>query len=498
MSPSPEANKTSQEPLTHAQSVQTWAGKLRDPSFTPTLDEFDALGMSARHIHLDVDGDRTTYTDIDGGQIKSPAAEAVLKAADESYWQETPDEIDISKAVVDSASPTELKRDNPKAYTAFETYCVRTGQPANLVSFRAFAETKQSRLNLQNDLSDRVESREAGATDPNHDRYIRSLAHLVTRVTAEDPTKPNQNLQAEMDTVNQKTKLTNSVTLTEAELARIEHLAPELEAGIKIKEKTEQEVADEDWLAKNRDEIIHMRRDSYILNGKTTPTKGWKPEDKVKNDKRGARFDRLTDEEKLGLKPLPNGEVMPPITIMLPEPEIKIYGATPTPPIKGGLAGFIPALTRHKGESTKEVLDVFGTALAGPGVRGVIAAVKYATGQQKREEEAEADARIAHLDALGKEAKAYHDAHEQRIKGIVSEMERAQELEKTVREIAQRRAAQDIKRTLSVRALNHVLGGRDPARELSSELRSYRLTVSDLLPGLDIDGDKRKKDKFKR
>ncbi len=507
---SPETRKTSQEaaeqtPRSHVQALQAWAGRLSNPDFTPTPDDFDALTRSASYIYASEEDDgkgktRLIYlSDIDEKPIPNRVAEKVLDAVKPEHWEVTPDERDISTAIIAAKGPVALKGRNSKAYEAFETYCIKTGKPINADTLSSFAEAKQRRLTLHLEIQDRAASEQAGG-DLDKDRLIRSLSHLVTRVVSSNPATPDGNLQAQMETVNAKTKAVETVTLTNEELERIKSLSPEIEAGIRLKEsplKTIEERTDEEWLAENRDEIVKIRRNSYIANGRSIPAKGWKPDDLNSQAKRGERFDKLTEEEKLGLVPLPDSEVMPPITIMLPKPKTEHYGATSTPPIKGGVAGFIPALTRHKGKNTWEVADVFGTALAGPLVRGGIAAAKYATGAQRHEENAEADARVAHLDALGKEANAYGESQKQRVNGIQSEMERAQELEKIVREIAQRRNLRGAKQSLSVKALSHILAGRDPARKLDQELRAYRLTVADLLPGFDF-GDDKRKDKTKR
>jgi hypothetical protein len=494
---SPEANKSSQESLTHAQSVQSWAGKLRDSSFTPTLEEFDALGLAARHIQIGGDSDKTTYTDIDGVLIKSPVAEVVLKAADEAYWEDTHEEQAISVAVTAAAGPVGLKKDNPRAFAALETYCIRAGRPVDASALGSFAETKQKRLTLQADLRDRAASIEAGA-DLDRDRLVRSLSHLVTRVVAGDPAKPSRNLRAEVDTINHDTGKTKAVVLSDQELERIKSVTPEIEAGIKLLEKTPAEIADENWLAKYGAEVIRLRRNTYILNGRTTPNKGWKKGDDIEKEqaKRAAWFDsyRVTLEQKLGLKPLPDNQVMPPTTILTTAPATAYYGAPKIPPTKGGILGFVPALVTEKGKNTWAVVDVVGTGLIGP----VLGGIGYATRIQAHADKARADAQDAKIEALGITLKATKDAQKQRAENIASEMEDAQKLEKIVREIAQRRAGQDVKRALSVKALSHILNGRDPARELSNELRSYRLNMSDLLPGLDVDGDKHKKDKFKR
>ena len=78
--------------------------------------------------------------------------------------------------------------------------------------------------------------------------------------------------------------------------------------------------------------------------------------------KRAAWFDELTLEQKLGLEPLPDNKVMPPITILSREPDKAYYGAPVTPPVRGGVAGFVPALLADRGEAPRAMaFGVIGT-----------------------------------------------------------------------------------------------------------------------------------------
>jgi hypothetical protein len=483
--------------------VQGWAKKFGNPDFTLTPEEYEALALSARYIGVkEVEADdgttKTAYTDTEGKSIPESSAKVVLAAAEPTHHEESASDEKLTDALLGAGGINDLKASSPDAYSYFEGWCVRSGRAPNSESLQELTEVRQKRRVLTTYLREKADAESAGVEDLAHDRLVRSLGHLVTRVVPEDSAEPDQNLQAEMDTVNHDTGAIDTIALSDRELERIEDLAPEIKAGIKLKEKTPEEIADERWLMENQAEIIQRRRVTYALNGRVMPTKGWKEVDLDTHNPRVKWFDKLTLEQKLGLEPLPDRQTMPPITILTPAPKKADYSAPETPPTRGGLVGFVPALVRNRGKNTREVLDVVGTGIAGPVIRGGVAAVRYATGVQHRAEKAENDAREADIDALVKASRDASADVRQRVELIRAEMERTQYLEKTVRDIANRRAGREVKQKLAVNALDHVLNGRDPARELATDLKTYRLSIADLLPGFDLDRRKRyKKDKSK-
>lgn len=493
----------SPEISSHAQAVQSWAAKLAAPDFIPTVEQFDALSLAAKHIQIDASTgsggkSHVTYSDVDGTILKQTVAERVIAAADEKHWHVTADEESSVASILGAGDAHSLSVTDPTAFAMLEKYCVRTGRSVSSSSLRAFAMRERDRLGLSKALEARAAEKEAGVEYGERDRLIRGVAHLITRIEVADPSMPNQNLTAIIDSTDKSGIRKREIKLSAKDLEHIKDLAPEIQAGTEIRAESEQEALDNRWLADNRDEIIRRNRVSYILNGKPRPTKGWKPEDEIKHAERERIFDTtFSPEQQLGIEPLPNGESMPVPTIEIEPLEDRDYRGPIVRPRKEGLFGVAyevgAALGGDKAKVTRDLIGLGVTGLGGPLVHAPIAAIRYVTGLQKKEEAAAADARRAVLDEKVRRRDASQAAAKERAKTAYDDTAKGYELQKHLAEVIARQTATQAKRELGVKALGIIMDGRDPARELASALQAQRLKITDVLPGFDVDRYKKYK-----
>ena len=486
-------------PSTHAQSVQVFANELGRPDYVPDLDRFDAISLAASGIDIrtitneKTGEEKTVYADRKGNTIPIADAEKVLDASVESYWHVNEEDAAITDAVAKAArsgSVGELETESPDAYAVFREYCLDRGKSLSIEALDRLNEVRQRQLALSKALEERKTAQEADGDHTARDARIKRISHLVTSVVAADPSAPEHNLSAQMESVAPDGS-THTITLTDRQLEQIEDLSPEIEAGLNLWTKSPEERADEDWLQANQAEIKARNRTSYVLNGTPRPTKDWKPEQSSKHKLREKEFDALTPEQQLGLEPLPNGSALPVPTLetpKLPEPH---YGKTVGRRRKTGFWGSIyefgAALGSHKGHTPREMGELVATGLAGPLIYGPASAVKYATGRQAEEDRNEA-ARIAKrhddLKAESQAAKAIRQARANATKG---DNNRGYELTKELKDVQQRKTLWDEEREVGKKALHRIMDGDDPTPLLQPLLRKGK----DVLPGFDTSRYKR-------
>lgn len=495
---SPEARptpQTSHEIKAHEQSVREWANRLSDDYFTPTLDGFDELTAAADSIEIGTTVDNkgvehASYVDDEQNPIKKEAAEKVLDASKEAYWHVSPEDVAATESITKAGSPRELAAQNPDAYKLFERYCARTGQAKLTPALVKFTALRHQRLAFSNALEKRAADKEAGVEDAHHDELVRRVARLVTQVLAADASAPDKNLDAYMDsTAPDGSK--HSVRLTDRQLEQIEDLAPEIEAGIALRSPSPTEREDEAWLRANKAEIISRNRVSYMLNGQNRPLKGWKSAEEDRVNERARDFDTFTDEQKLGIESLPNGEPMPAPMLLRPPVEDVHYGR-PVPPKKSMFGRVKSALI---GKTSREVSHVLITGLAGPVVSGLESDIQALTGRRARSERAYTERKANELISADAKAK---DAHARKITeadGLQADMERGYELQRKLQDIHKRSSLQEAKRELGIAALEVIMKGHDPSRDpdLLPILQSQRLRMTDILPNFDLDRHKRYK-----
>lgn len=356
------SEKAPSQPRTHAEHVTSLAREAVDPDFVwSSLAEMDAAREQLDAVTSIVDGSgKTTYADIDGNTIKTSKAhmDALADKTKDSHWLHTQAYCDERGVAIAANNPTGMPTSFQDRYKSMR---VRRGLPDNTGTFSLF---QTSILGQEKVLEAEAEARAFGI-DVARDAKIRKIAGIVTRVVATDPSLPDHNLEARMETVEHSTGITKEVVLDDTDIDSVESREPELSVLSRIEAESEAEAPERQTAYMTK---VLMNRYTYAVDGQQTPVKGWSTEQLREIERRENEFDGFSLAAKLGVEPLPRGLRMPPWTKPTDAPEHADYTAPLARMRKTGMFGTMYEFIAASRDIPGIVGMVVGTYAFAPGV----------------------------------------------------------------------------------------------------------------------------------